>query len=351
MRAVGRTCDDGWRARRSWRSPKRKLTLAAVLGGAVALAWWVNGANLHEVSPGQLYRRAQPSGQDLERLRDELGIRSVVNLRGQWLDDAWYREEHLAAERLGLDIVDVDAATCQQMRMDELRKLVDAYDTLPRPILVHCRHGADRTSLAVALFSFLEMGDTPERSLRHYGLKYRHFPFAYGNHLRHTYDGFADWCDGGHREPTPKAFRAWIAEATAVGQHAAQLRLLETPPVLEPGETGRLRYEVANISEYPWTHDLVRPERGVCCRLVVTAADGSKTETTVGFPQPRTEPGATQRLVVEVTAPAGAGPLRVGLFPHDSHGMPFHRIGVGGSQATVEVQRGDDAAAGPTTAE
>src|SRR5947207_3236534 len=65
------------------------LCLALVLeAGRVLL-----GRNLHTVLPGRVYRCAQPSGEDVERLGQTLGIRTVVNLRGSCDPSPFYLEE------------------------------------------------------------------------------------------------------------------------------------------------------------------------------------------------------------------------------------------------------------------
>src|ERR1700722_9010359 len=51
------------------------------------------GDNFHEVVPGQVYRGALPSPENLERLVKKHGIRTVVNLRGLCNDLPWYLNE------------------------------------------------------------------------------------------------------------------------------------------------------------------------------------------------------------------------------------------------------------------
>src|ERR1700677_4850191 len=50
------------------------------------------GDNLHEVLPGEIYRGAQRSPQDLQKLVKRHGIRTVVNLRGT-TNSPWYVEQ------------------------------------------------------------------------------------------------------------------------------------------------------------------------------------------------------------------------------------------------------------------
>jgi protein tyrosine phosphatase (PTP) superfamily phosphohydrolase (DUF442 family) len=93
-----------------------------------------------------LYRGAQPTPDGLRRLR-ELGVRTVIDLR----DDPADWEPGLARELGMLHVA---------LPMDELRAPPDedvetflrlAANTRLYPVFVHCRRGADRTGLAVAV--------------------------------------------------------------------------------------------------------------------------------------------------------------------------------------------------------
>ncbi|MDQ7778066.1 MAG: tyrosine-protein phosphatase [Paracoccus aminovorans] len=124
------------------------LCLLAALGWAGWLQW---GGNFHAVVPGLLYRSAQPAPADLARWSAAHGLRSVLNLRGA-SGAGWYRDEIAAAARLGL--VHADFAMKDNERLDPVRaaRLVALIDSLPKPVLIHCKAGADRTGLAAALY-------------------------------------------------------------------------------------------------------------------------------------------------------------------------------------------------------
>lgn len=108
-----------------------------------------------------LYRGAQPTAEGLRRLR-ELGVRTVIDLR----DDPLAWEPRLARELGMLHL---------SLPMDELRAPPDAdVETFLRlaanarlyPIFVHCRRGADRTGLAVAVLRIEQDGWTARRAVR-----------------------------------------------------------------------------------------------------------------------------------------------------------------------------------------
>ncbi|KJF68759.1 MULTISPECIES: dual specificity protein phosphatase family protein [Rhizobium] len=108
--------------------------------------------NFHEVVAGQLYRSNQPSVEELARYAKDHGIRTVINLRGANESKAWYRDEVETSRELGLNHIDFGMSASQELDMNRVNELVSIMRDAPKPILIHCKAGADRTGLATALY-------------------------------------------------------------------------------------------------------------------------------------------------------------------------------------------------------
>src|SRR5437868_10409278 len=94
---------------RRWRWHHRLLTtvLACLVAPLLFHGWYIAfGGNFHTVVPGAVYRSAQPSKAELQKLVSVYGIRTVINLRGD-NTDVWYLDEHDMGRTLGVQIVDV----------------------------------------------------------------------------------------------------------------------------------------------------------------------------------------------------------------------------------------------------
>ena len=138
-------------------SKRKRVALGAAGGfivGLLLILWFVGvfGGNVRTVIPGTLYRSAQITGLNLDRVMGEYGIKTVINLRGGSSKDLWHRSEMAISEKYGARHFDIELSAVKMPPPGELQKFLRAVDTAPRPMLFHCRGGADRTGLASTLF-------------------------------------------------------------------------------------------------------------------------------------------------------------------------------------------------------
>lgn len=124
--------------------------LLAVFVGYLALLQL--SGNFHAVVPGQIYRAAQMDGQKLARWKREHGIASILNLRGENTGADWYEAERGVADRLGIRHLDFRMSAAKELTAAEVQALLALMRDAPKPMLIHCMGGADRTGLASALY-------------------------------------------------------------------------------------------------------------------------------------------------------------------------------------------------------
>jgi len=103
--------------------------------------------NLHCVTP-YIYRSSQPSAKDLQQTYEQLGIRSVLTLREHHHDKDEASGLPLHIYRIKMNAGHVDAVAVKQA--------LNIIKTAPKPILIHCWHGADRTGLVIAAWRIAE---------------------------------------------------------------------------------------------------------------------------------------------------------------------------------------------------
>jgi protein tyrosine/serine phosphatase len=114
--------------------------------------------NFAVVVPGEVFRSNQPTPARLAEYRDTYGIRAVLNLRGAKPDSKWYRQERVAAENLGLAMIDFPMSSTEMVTPERIEELKAVMKSAPKPLLIHCRSGANRTGLASLVYQALIAG-------------------------------------------------------------------------------------------------------------------------------------------------------------------------------------------------
>lgn len=128
--------------------------LVAALAIAISYKLWLS--EVHPVVPNVLYRSAQLSGPEFTEMIKQYQIRSVLNLRGEKPKAAWYQQEIQATNQVKIKHYDLAMRAYQMPSKETLQNLVTILLNAPKPLLVHCEGGADRTGLAAAIFLILQ---------------------------------------------------------------------------------------------------------------------------------------------------------------------------------------------------
>lgn len=160
--------------------------------------------NFGVVSPGCLYRSAQPGESDFAWLAQQ-GFRSVINLRKErdYADDEAFRRQGL--NYLHLSIPDYHAPTGDQGRAF----LVFMRDAANWPALVHCKGGQGRAGVMSALARYAIEGWPMDRAL-HEAKRYRPLHFKIYGEQRRWLNRWKDRFPAGSYHPS-RPLPAWPA--------------------------------------------------------------------------------------------------------------------------------------------
>ena len=146
--------------------------------------------NFHKVN-AEVYRGAQPGIGGLELLK-RLGIKTVLNLRD---DDSRAKQEDIEAQTAGLQYFNLPFARWGRPDDKEMKRVLSIVNgPVNQPVFVHCRHGADRTGVVIAVYRITHDGWTGQQATaeaKRFGLK----PWQLGikNYIHDVYE----------RQPTP----------------------------------------------------------------------------------------------------------------------------------------------------
>jgi len=157
-----------------------KLALAgtAALLAIVGSAWWAieGDGNVHVLVPGVAIRSAEPSSDRLADIQRRFGVRAVLNLRGKNDGKPWYDEEVRASRALGLQHLDVALSAQHELSPARIDEVLAMIERAPKPVLIHCNGGSDRTGLISAAWLFAHGAPKAEANAQ-LALRYGHFPW------------------------------------------------------------------------------------------------------------------------------------------------------------------------------
>jgi protein tyrosine/serine phosphatase len=150
----------------------------ALLSGGYLLLLYVTG-NLHAVVPNECYRSAQLSTAQLDKCVATCGIKSIINLRGENPGAAWYDDEVAESKRLGITHLNFRMSARQELSPTEADQLIALMRQAPKPLLIHCKSGSDRSGLAAALYLAAISNAGEDAAERQLSIRFGHFSLPF----------------------------------------------------------------------------------------------------------------------------------------------------------------------------
>jgi hypothetical protein len=185
--------------------------------------------NFHWVVPGEAARAMQAWAGGLRTFLRRRGIRAIINLRGRNDDLSWWKKETAIAQEIGVAHFDAMLDSRKLPTRAMLQRLIETFDAAPRPFMLKCSGGQDRTSFAAALYlihrdSWQAMAAAQAQFAR---FPYLHFPKSQQRWLKPFLDFAREDANGTPLELwiadsyTPEKLRAWLDGHGLAGSYAA----------------------------------------------------------------------------------------------------------------------------------
>jgi protein tyrosine phosphatase (PTP) superfamily phosphohydrolase (DUF442 family) len=105
--------------------------------------------NMFEIAPG-VWRSNHPTAARFTALAQQ-GIQTIITLRGN-RTTPWALLENEACTRLGLRLETLALRSQRAPSRHDLQTLIELFRSVGKPVLFHCKSGADRTGLASVIF-------------------------------------------------------------------------------------------------------------------------------------------------------------------------------------------------------
>jgi tyrosine-protein phosphatase SIW14 len=128
-------------------------------------------SNFHKVN-GEIYRSSQPNKQNFHAFSD-IGILSVLNLRHTATDN-----REAKGTQIKLYHVSINTWTIEEKHLVEALKIMAK---APKPLVIHCLHGSDRTGAVIAAYRVIYENWTKKQAIeelqkKEYGYHEKIFP-------------------------------------------------------------------------------------------------------------------------------------------------------------------------------
>lgn len=230
----------------------RKLFLLFALLCFTAWTGWyyhyLYRGNFGTVIPGEIYRSGQLGPDQLKKVLAVFEIKSIINLRGFKGEEDWFVKEKEIAEKAGVGLYNATelGIELQSYRLParvEVEKLIKMIATVPRPVLVHCSKGADRTGLFSALTVLLGKNSRLDQAWKHSSFKYLAIDESAGSQFLQSYQ---DWLGG--RMHDPSLLLHWLEQEYLPHYYKVRIQAVDPPEVVKDGDTALFRVRVINES-------------------------------------------------------------------------------------------------------
>lgn len=324
-------------------SRARWLVFFAFWGGVLFLSWHLYdillGSNFHAVVPGQIYRGAQHSGPELEKLIARQGIRTIVNLRGLGANAAWYLEQGRAVQKAGIAQEDVCLSATRLPSQHEVRRVVEIFDRSERPLYVHCRRGSDRTGLVCAMFLLLDDSVSRADAMAALHWRYGHFNLSKTARMDDFFELYEDYLAETGQKHSASVFRNWAISEYRGGRFQCVVESCE--PLQESFRTFQLSAFRVRVKNHGTTPVVFKPQKLAGCHVGVQIFDSEDNLLwwEFGGMFHRTlPPGESLEMTVELKSLDKAGRYRLSFDMYEPQNYWGFQLGWEPREMEIEVR-------------
>ncbi len=131
--------------------------------------------NHKEIAPG-VFRSNQPTEWRFISYHAK-GLRSVLNLRG-WDVYAHYQYEERICQKLGMRLENIKLNARNAPQSEDINAIVDCLGKMEKPLLFHCKSGADRAGLVSAIYLMVYEGASVQEAMKQLSFRHVHVDFT-----------------------------------------------------------------------------------------------------------------------------------------------------------------------------
>ena len=158
--------------------------------------------NFHKIDEG-VYRSAQMNPYTLKKMIKKYNLKTIITFRQDINKSPLSILEKEVCDELGVKFIRIGLTSRKLPKKEKLIELKNSFENIEKPFLMHCKAGADRTSLASFLYLYWN-GKIDEAK--------KQFSFLKFGHIKNSKAGIIDYCAEKFLESNQKDIINWCEE-------------------------------------------------------------------------------------------------------------------------------------------
>ena len=152
--------------------------LVILVLGVVYFIYMEEQGNFHVITAGEAYRSALLDWDELDYYIDKYQIKSILNLRGEDINGQWYKDELRLSAEHNIKHYDLSISARSPISDYNVQRILKIFKEAPRPILIHCQYGADRSGLVAAMWKVVVDKEPKAEAKKQLSIFYGHIPIG-----------------------------------------------------------------------------------------------------------------------------------------------------------------------------
>lgn len=170
--------------------------------------------NIHTVIPNQVYRSDELNPKALKVFVKQYHIQAIINLEDR-KETKNINNEIVFAKQKHVKFYLIPFPAKGLPEVEKFKLLVDVLQKSPRPLLIHCKHGSDRTGLASAIILILD--EQAPLSVAYAQIAWWYGAVSPQSVGRLVMNMYANWLKEEKLPDNRTNFLAWVAQLKLMG--------------------------------------------------------------------------------------------------------------------------------------
>ncbi|WP_029408102.1 protein-tyrosine-phosphatase [Thiomicrorhabdus sp. Milos-T2] len=147
--------------------------------------------NFYKLS-NKAFRSSHPSPAFIKKLHQKHGVKTILSMRGADLSGAYILEKE-ACNKYGITLINHPMSSRSLPDVDRILQAKSILENAEKPILLHCKSGADRAGMMSVFYKLFIEEEPIEEALKQLSMKYGHFRWADTGKLDYFFDSFLEY--------------------------------------------------------------------------------------------------------------------------------------------------------------